>query len=311
MKIGYQIRLRDLEYLQAACRERHLGRAAAGLGLSQPALSKCINRLESRLRVRLLERTRRGVEPTSVGLALLARVDRIRFAFEEAAREAEDLAGGDAGLVRLGVGPTVAEAILSEIWRDLVRPLPKVRLQVTVGMNDVLLRAMEERSLDLVLSTLPERRASGLNYESVARDELVVVTRKGHPLSRRSNLRIGDVVAHAWALPGPGVMSRVTLEDLFGRAGLPMPRVAVESNSVPLLLSAVAESDLLGFEPQSAVLARGRTSGLVRLPVAGCSARREVGLISRSGAYVPPVVARIAAIIRRAAPQVYRFRVTG
>lgn len=297
--------LRDLEYFRIAVREKHLGRAAAVLGLSQPALTKSVQRLERELKVRLLERTRRGVEPTSVGLALLARVDHIRFAVEQATREADDLASGSAGLVRLGAGPTVGEPIMSAVWRELIQTLPKIRMQITIAMNDVLLRAMEEGSLDLVLSTLPVRRTADLHYEPLAEDELVVVSRKNHPLARRSGLRIQDLGDCGWALPGPNVLSRLALDDLLGKAGLLLPRVVVESNSVPLLLSAIEESDLLGFEPLSAVRARGRKAGLIQLHVAGCSARRQVGLISRSGAYIPPAVVRLSEIIRQAAPLVY------
>jgi DNA-binding transcriptional LysR family regulator len=300
--------LRDLEYFRVCAREKHLGRAAAALGLSQPALTKSIQRLERRLAVRLLERTRRGVEPTSVGLALLARIESIRFAVEQAEREAYDLAAGSAGLVRLGAGPTVAEPIMSPVWRELIRSLPKVRLQIMIGMNDVLLRAIEEGALDLALSTFPGRRAAGLSYEPVAEDELVVVSRRGHPLARRGRVSIVDLAGEGWALPGPGVLSRLALEELFGKAGLPLPRAVIESNSVPLLLSAIADSDLLGFEPLSALRAHGGKPALVRLSVAGCSLRRQVGLVSLSGAYMPPVVLRVADIIRRTAPRIYRGR---
>src|SRR5215510_4874422 len=94
--------LRDIEYFATIAEHGQLQRAAETLGLSQAALSKSLNRLETAMNARLLKRTPKGVEPTSVGAALLARVGKLRLSFEDVTREIADLSEGRAGHLRIG-----------------------------------------------------------------------------------------------------------------------------------------------------------------------------------------------------------------
>jgi len=65
---------RDVEYFAVLAKHGHVGRAAEALGLSQPALSLSLRRLERSIQAKLVKRTPKGVELTSVGSALLAQV---------------------------------------------------------------------------------------------------------------------------------------------------------------------------------------------------------------------------------------------
>ena len=79
MNFGYRMELRDIEYFTVVAQHGHLGRAAAALGLSQPALSKSLRRLESALQAKLVKRTTKGVELTLEGSTLLARANESAF----------------------------------------------------------------------------------------------------------------------------------------------------------------------------------------------------------------------------------------
>ena len=85
-----QTQLRDVEYFAAIAEHGQVQRAAAALGLSQPALSKSLRRLELAMNAKLLKRTPKGVELTSVGSALLARVSRLRLSLDDVTREIAD-----------------------------------------------------------------------------------------------------------------------------------------------------------------------------------------------------------------------------
>ena len=74
-----QPQLRDIEYFAAIAEHGQVQKAAAALGLSQPALSKSLRRLEQAMKTRLLKRTPHGIELTSVGSALLSRIRKLRL----------------------------------------------------------------------------------------------------------------------------------------------------------------------------------------------------------------------------------------
>ena len=293
--------LRDLEYFRVVAQHGHIGRAAGKLGLTQPALSKSVARLEAAVGARLLERTPRGVVPTPVGAALIERATHIHTAVDGALREARDLGSGASGLLRIGTGPTAGEHLLPSVCAELLRGSPRLFIQVVVGLSDVLLAALERGELDLVFGSFPEPRIEGMTYESLGDDVLTVFTRKRHALARARQIDLSQLAGVRWALPNASVTSRRTLQRVFQTHRLPAPDVALESNSTQVLLAAVARSDMVGYLPTGAVRASGATRELALLHVAPLQVKRSLGVISRPGAYLPPVAARLMNALRRVA----------
>src|SRR6185436_7335895 len=96
--------LRDLQYFAVVAKHRHLGRAAASLGLSQPALSMSLRRLERFMQTKLVKRTPKGVDLTAPGEVVYAHASRLRLSIEDISREVADLSEGRAGYLSIGTG---------------------------------------------------------------------------------------------------------------------------------------------------------------------------------------------------------------
>jgi regulatory helix-turn-helix LysR family protein len=94
---------RDLEYFAAVAKHRHVGRAAESIGLSQPALSLSLRRLEKSIQAKVVKRAPKGVELTAVGSALLSHVRRLLLARNDVVREISDLGAGRSGHLQVGV----------------------------------------------------------------------------------------------------------------------------------------------------------------------------------------------------------------
>src|SRR6185503_19411936 len=129
--------LRDIEYFATVAQHGHLGRAAEALGLGQPALSMSLRRLEKSARAKLVKRTPKGVELTSVGSALLGHVERLRLARADLARELANLAQGKAGHLRIGVNPMSAD-YFAAVYPALLNAAPGLTLDITDSDNDVM-----------------------------------------------------------------------------------------------------------------------------------------------------------------------------
>lgn len=294
--------LRDLEYFRVVAQHGHIGRAAHKLGLTQPALSKSVARLEAAVGTRLLERTPRGVVLTQVGAALIARATHIHLAVDGALREAKDLGSGVSGHLRVGTVPTAGEHLLPSVCAELLRRSPRLFIQVAVGHSDVLLAALGRGELDLVYGSFPEPRIAGMNYEALGKDLLTVFTRKRHPLAQARQADLKQLADFRWALPNATVASRRALERALQAHRMPAPDVALESNSTQVLLPAVARSDLIGYLPTGVLRTSGLMHKLALLDVAPLRIERSVGVISRLGAYLPPVAARLMDALRQVAP---------
>jgi len=97
---------RDLDYLLSVEKHGGIGKAAVALGISQPALTKAIQRTEAQVGLSLFERTANGVVPTQAGVLFIARARKIALEYEDALKEMYAIRSGEQGVLRIGYSPT-------------------------------------------------------------------------------------------------------------------------------------------------------------------------------------------------------------
>jgi DNA-binding transcriptional LysR family regulator len=288
---------RDLRYFIAAAETGHLHQAAERVGRSQPALSKCIRRLETELRARLFEPSGRGIRLTAVGAALLERARPLVQGMQDTVRDIAELAEGAAGHVRLGSGTTAAEWLLPELFRHLLSQSPGLTFEVTTGLGSVLRPALRERKLDLVITPLLDTDTTDFDAFAIAGDELVIAMRAGHPLDRPGVLP-ADLAPFGWLLPPDSLPSTAWLIRTLRSAGLPKPRIQIEADTVNVLRRVVTETDLLTFLSRRD-LAYGGGTRLRALELPGLTMRRDMGALSLSGQHRAPAVERVLQMLRQ------------
>src|SRR5689334_11437906 len=112
----------------AVAEELHFGRAATRLRMTQPPLSRQVQKLEQFVGARLLERNNRGVALTTAGSAFLTEARRLLAAAEAAPDLARRVAAGSAGVVRIGFTAGSTFGILGEVLNLVAARLPDVSL---------------------------------------------------------------------------------------------------------------------------------------------------------------------------------------
>lgn len=157
---------RQLEYFEALARTLHFGRAAAMVGVSQPALSSQIATMEERLGCRLFDRDARSVRMTSEAIemapqieALLVGARRVEASFRRERRAME-------GRFRLGIIPTMAPYLLPRLMPALRRKFPSSGLELREAVTDVLAEDTAAGRLDGFVAALP------LDYPQLVAEEL-------------------------------------------------------------------------------------------------------------------------------------------
>ena len=239
--------LRDLEYFAVVAEHRNLGRAAEALGLSTPALSKGLRRLEQLVQAKLVKRTPKGVELTPEGDALLSRVRGIRLAVDDVVREIADLSQGRAGLLRIGVHPAIYGDAVSLACSKLLKDASNVNLTVTLVTTETEWPALRNGEVDLIVSDIPDPPHEDLVHEHLFDDVVVVFASAGHRLAKQKNVTISDVARERWVLTAVAVQSWRRLQRAFENKGLPYPQVTMKTSYLSLRDEIVASSDLLGF----------------------------------------------------------------
>lgn len=285
---------RDLKYFEVIAAEGNLGRAAERLHRTQPALTKCIDRLEEDLGARLFEKDGRGMRLTAAGEVLVRRTRQMAIMVEETAREMQEYAGGLQGNVRIGCVPTLAEHMMPRVFEQLLAEAPAITVNLTVAMNDNLLASLRDGELDLVLGPILETDPD-IVCEQIAEDTMVVMASENHPIFA-SPCTLADLLDYKWMLPARTVASRQWLDQTFERHGLPRPQVQIEPNVLNAILPILEKTSLLGFVTRfNLVSGRARVREVV---LAEAQMKRRLGLTYRKNGYLSPAAARIADILR-------------
>jgi DNA-binding transcriptional LysR family regulator len=251
--------IRDLVYFETIA-QRHLGRAAELLGRTQPALTKCIRRLESEIGAKLFTRSGRGLQLTKVGEVLLARGSRLNFALNDALREVSDFAKGAAGRVRVGTGATMAEYLLPQVSRTFIQRMPGVTVEILIGMSDVLRAALRDGQIDVAVGPTLKGEEEEFAIRVFGMDEVVVVAPFGHPLCGRK-VTMDDLARYRWVLPARSVEMRRWLDGVFKANGL---LAGADRDKLHPAAAATHRGDFaseLHIHSQPWLRSRGRASG--------------------------------------------------
>ena len=221
-------------------------RAAARLGVTQPTLSGQVKAREESYGVALIERRGRQLVLTEIGAALLDLTRRI-FGLTE---EAEQLLSAARGLERghLRLGADAPYHVLPALG-DFTRRYPKLRLSLTVGNSETLIRDLFDHRIDVavVANLAPDAR---LHAVPVRRDRLVLFVPKRHPWARRKQVTPDQLAGERLVLREPGSSTRRVFETAMARAGIALEEV-IEINSREAVREAVAAGLGVGVVSES------------------------------------------------------------
>jgi DNA-binding transcriptional LysR family regulator len=245
--------LRSLRHVIALARHRHYGRAAVALNLSQPALSRSIAALERDLGVRLFDRTRRGVQPTSYGELILARGEAVLAGAADLKRALGHLQGLQSGELRVGAGLYPARISVAQALGRMAGRHPGLRLSLLSRSWRAVADAIGAGEIDIAVVELSVLAgASGLEAEALRPHRAAFVCRSGHPLSGRRAPRLVDILAYP--LVGPKLpprvgasLARASRHPLVDEVGDYVPTLHVDGvqEAIDILLA----SDCVGLLP--------------------------------------------------------------
>jgi len=166
----------------AVAEELHFGRAAERLAMTQPPLSRQIQKLERGVGAQLLERDNRRVALTLAGHAFLEDAYRLLNTMEQAVAHARRVEAGSAGTLQLGFTAVSAIGILGPFLRVLGRELPDVEVVLHERVTRSQVDGIRRGELDLGLAR-PPFDTSALSSRVVVREPLYAVVPGGHPLA--------------------------------------------------------------------------------------------------------------------------------
>ena len=245
--------MRQMRMLAAVAEHGSVLKASRELRVAQPSVSRTLAELEGALGVKLFDRSPRGMALTVFGNALLRRVKTIFGELRDADEDLRSLKEGWYGHVRVGCTRLLSAGALPGVLSKMLRERPGLNFSLVEADNDALLRALRDRSLDIVLGRLPASgsREDDLGYELLFQEKLLLVAGADHPLAHRSRVSLKDLPGESWGLPLRSSMLYRVIQETFAMLDCPLPTAHVEADSVDVMLELVEAGDVITLIPAS------------------------------------------------------------
>ena len=248
-----RIELRQWRQFLAVAEELHFGRAAQRIHMTQPPLTQAIAGLEAALGVRLFDRTKRSVQLTPAGTALLAPVRDLLARAQALPAHARAAAAGEVGALRLAFVSTVGFALLPQWVRAFRDRCPGVRLELIEATGDVQLQALQRGEIDAgFMLHSPGFAPPGLAHLLIAPEPLVLALPERHPLAAQARLNLKDVLAEPLVIFPRRIVPSL-FDAIFGlyHAAGQSPQVAQEAIQMQTIVNLVSAGLGVAWVPQS------------------------------------------------------------
>jgi DNA-binding transcriptional LysR family regulator len=289
--------VRHLRNMLAVIEEGSLGRAAQRLNISQPALTKSIQRLEEHLGIPLFERDSRGMKPTFFAESLKGYAKAACIGEAEAERQIAALRKGTEGTITIAGPPVIMTELLPEALVRIAQERPRLQVRV-VSQNKGLFTELLDGKSSLVIAMLyNEIPKQGLAAHWLFDDRLVLAMRPDHALAKRRKIKPGDLLDQKWVFAENDNWSQRRLKLYFEQHGLALPRAQVETRDPAVTKSIIMMSDHIGMLSRLGIereISRGLLKGVdIDSPLM----LRPIGIVHRETEPISPAIGFLIRVI--------------
>lgn len=284
--------LKTLRLFAAACDLQNIKAAARQENIEPSAISKRIAQLEDTLGTPLLVRSRRGVQPTPAGTALLEHARTLLFTVERLERDVSAYGAGLRGHVRLTASASaIAESLLDDVAAFLrLAESRAIKVDIEERTSRELVRSVREgvASLGVCWDHVAFEGLGHLPYRS---DELAVLVHRDHPLARHATLRFEQTLDHDQVGLPPSAAVHGVLQRAAARLGRSIAWRIIVSN-FDAALRVVAADLSISIIPQQVFRSNPKPE-VVAIPLTDPWARRRFAICYRDRVTLQPAAARM------------------
>ncbi len=264
-------------------RLKNFSRAAAKLGLTQPAISTQIRQIEEEFSARLFDRIGKRVFLTQPGALLLDHACKILSVQKEAAEALQDLLPAPAGRLNLGATEASCLYLLPKVFAAFKKRHPEVRIAIYRNFTTKIVQKLLEDSLDLGFVSLPVE-AREIQTIPLFREPIDVAVAADHPLASRASVTVEEVARYPWIFPKAS-RTRQALEELFRGVAQPV-HVTMELSGPETIKKFIGIGLGISLLSRSYASAEVKAGQLKLIPLAEPRLERQWGLAYRTDRYL-------------------------
>lgn len=254
--------------------------AAETLCVSQPALTKSIQKLESEVGTPLFKRVPKGVQLTQAGEILMHHARVMENEYRHATARIAELAGTEQGSLRIGAGPIWMVKILPPVVARFQENHADVRVSLVGGVIDTLVPALISGDLDLICVSLDFPDRSEINRIALFNINHVVIADPTHPLADQRNVTAKELSKQRWLTLKSDYVGTHRISAFFAANGYQPPTISLETTSIYSMLETLRNGSYVAHIPEQ-MLELAHEKGLVKIDLDGTLWQTNAGLAMR------------------------------
>jgi LysR family transcriptional regulator, cyn operon transcriptional activator len=247
-RFPFAITLRQLQYFLTAADTLHFTKAADRLSVTQPTLSHQIAQMEAHLGGPLFDRVGKQVRLTESGTLLKTYADRAIRELESGRLALSELEGMIRGDLRIGIIQSFSRTLLPSILGGFIKRYPGIRLNIRELTGFEIEQGLAAGTLDLGIAFVPTVLDSA-EVEPVLKEQLLLVVGPESEFARRKSVRLSELDGKSFVLLGKEFHTRRLIDKYLEDVGA-RPNVVCETNSMEIMLGAIAETGICTIVPE-------------------------------------------------------------
>jgi DNA-binding transcriptional LysR family regulator len=289
---------RNLRAFLAVARAGNLTTAADLVGLTQPALTKTIRRIEAELGARLFERSSKGMALTEVGEIFLARARLIEMNWTQMREEVHARTQGALAEFHIAAGAAYNPWIAPQLLRQLAAEFPHTRFVLESDVAGAMLPKVQSGEVHLLLGAFIQPVPEGVVTEKLMNVVTGVFCCRRNPLAQLASVTPHALLDTRWVIYKRDADMHRRLASYFLQFQMPAPRVVMEIDALASTMTVLAGSDLVTAAPVT-ISPLAEEYGLVQLPLEVPIWSFPSGAWMRRSAAEYPILKRSLTLVRQ------------
>ncbi len=301
----HKIRFFHLDLVVTVAKLGTVHATARHFGLTQPAVTRALQELESHIGTALFHRTPQGMKPNQYGDRFINQAHSMLNLMQTTIDDVQQMVSGKIGDVHLGVLPTANSNLIPILVGQLEKHGHELSLKVQEGPIDTLLPMLKDGAIDILIGRLPTPSPrEKLNQDILFYDSFAIVCGPDNPLIKRYQLTLKDLLSERWIFPSPTTsLLMADVKETFSREKLIAPTPVLEINSLQTVRTLLHTTEMISiFSYQMAL--EERSYGLLEiLPIEFNSIVTPIGITTRPDDQTTPAAREIITQLKQLSTQ--------
>ncbi|MBY0243342.1 MAG: LysR family transcriptional regulator [Burkholderiaceae bacterium] len=287
--------LADLRAFVAVAELNSFRAAADAIHLSQPALSRRVEKLETALGVRLFERTTRSVSLTAVGRDFSRKARSLLDDLEDSLLSMQGVAASQQGEVVIACVPSAVYYFLPKVLRDFRAQHPRIRVRIIDDSANAALESVARGEADFGINFIGTQEPE-IAFETILKEPFVVACHRSHPLAHAKQVRWAELANYDFMTVDKSSGNRLLVDLALANSDLRLGW-CFEAKHVSTLLGLVEAGLGVAVVPRLS-MPQGEHATLAMVPLVEPAIERAVGLVRRRGRELPPAARKLYEQVR-------------